>query len=333
MSESNVTTNVHTFVASGPKIIPPSHKLEFPPAVLDVVGVDDYTRHFATNSMLVPLAFSAVSQLNFKLNIQSRALQTAAFFGGEQTDAFQQIREDETQGREADERSEELGYTSLERATPASIYLYMRLGKQQAVNAYQLYGGRYMPFDIPSAIDFLGTLEPRPQEKSSLKKATSAFINKELASLGIDPAELDKDKIAIEEAANERDKETLLGNKAKIVEAAGEFRKSEETDEELWKQVPLATQFKCTMKVYESLKKSLARKVVRIESNPTADSAAQMDNEKNPVAYAMRALLEDMHAVHNSNKQLFEQIRERDAGFPDLPPMLSSQQLSAKYAS
>lgn len=333
MSDANITTNVHDFVASGPKIIPPAHKLEFPPNILEMTGVDDYSRHFATNSMLVPLAFSAVSQLNFKLNIMNRALQTAAFFGGEQTDAFQQIREDETAGRDADERSEELGFTSLERATPASIYLYMRLGKEQAVNAYQLYGGRYMPFDIPSAIDFLGTLEPRAQNESKLKKETSAFINKELASLGIDPAELEKDKVAIETANAERDKETLLGNKAKIVEAAGEFRKCEESNEELWKQVPLATQFKCALKVYDSLKKSLARKVVRIEANPSAESTAQMDNEKNPVALAMRSILEDLHAVHNANKQLFDQIRERDAGFPDLPALQSIQQLTAKYAA
>ena len=330
MSESNVTTRVHEFVA-GMKVIPPAHKFEYPVQILDLVNLDDYARHFAVNSMLVPLAFSAVSQMNFKLNIQNRALQTAAFFDAGSTDAFNEIRQEETKGKDADEHTEEIGFQTLERANPSSMYLYMRLGKEQAVNAYQLYGGRYMPFDIPSAVDFLVGMEPKAKAESTLKKETSAFLKKELAHLGVDPEELEGEKTAVVEAIDTRNKETLAGNRDKIIEGMAEFKTCQETNEELWKQIPLATQYKCMIKVYISLKKSLARKVARIEMNPTADNAAQMDNEKNPVAMAMRALLEDMHAVYKANKQLFELMQERDASLPELPPMLSAEQLTAKY--
>lgn len=330
MSEGTVSTRVHEFVA-GIKVTPPAHKLEYPIDLLDQHRLDDYSRHFAINSMLVPLAFSSVSQMNFKLNTQNKALQAAGFFGADQTDAFNEIRQDETRGRDADEHTEEIGFPTLERASPAAMYLYMRLGKEQAINAYQLYGGRYMPFDIPAAVDFLGTLEPRPGNESKLKKETSTFIKRELASLGIDPEELEQDKQAVIVDIDARNKEVLATNRDKIIEGMKEFKSSNESNEELWKQIPLATQFKCVHKIYNSLKKSLARKVARIEVNPTSDSAAQMDNEKNPVALAMRALLEDMHAVHNANKQLFDLMRERDASFPDLPPLLSAEQLHAKY--
>lgn len=315
MSEGNVTTAVHQFVA-GVKAKEPGTKFDYPPAGMAVLDV--HSEYFATNAMLSPLMFSAIGVIKSKLRVTGASADLDELFGSTGVDA--EVERDQRElGREmSDDHSYEIGFEVAERPTLEVAKLAYSLLRQQAILGKRLYGhdNPYPPYTIQQALDFLIEAEPR-DDLPQLRSANAKLIDSELAAIGINIEELhgNERKVLLQrEAANKESNRKLRPDIIAMFKEVGTIDPVEG-----WKHIPVLTQYKCVVRALDSLKKAMARKTALVKSNPRHPSKAQMENELAPLGEMIRTLTLDCHAVYKANRAIFDDAMMN--GAPELPTL------------
>ena len=319
MSESNVTTAVHQFVA-GMKVKDPGTKFDYPPAQMGIL--DAHSEYFATNAMLAPVIFSAIGVLKSKLRASAVNAEDLEEFGG--IDAFNKDAENRSvEGTEGD-HAFEIGFEVAERSTIETVKFAYSLRKQQVQTGFKMYGrdNPYPPYSMTQALDFLIEAEPRdtfPQ----LKSAVATQLDSELESLGIDLEELHSRERNITMKREAANKETTRALRNDIIAA---FKEAGTVDVvQGWQHLPTLLQYKCVIKALDSLMQATSRKSAMVKGNPRHPNKAQMENELQPLAEVIHNLKLDCHAVYRANRALFDEAFANGlAELPEVKPLKSA---------